>query len=109
MFWIIRWTNRQGQDESIVVEAKSRVVAETIALKRDIPVVVIEEASDEDVLDAKVTKRLWQYTSKSARHTCFGQPVAGRQLACLIFCGIWTIGVLLQCHGIIPAFIRLPM
>ena len=109
MFWIIRWTNRQGQDESIVVEAKSRVVAETIALKRDIPVVVIEEASDEDVIDARVTKRLWQYTTKSPGHTCLGRPVAGRQLVCLMFCGLWTIGVLLQTGGVLPTFMRLPM
>lgn len=109
MFWIIRWTNRQGEDQSIVVEAKSRVVAETIALKRDIPVVIIEEASDEDVAAARESKRLWQYTNKATRHTCFGRPVATRQLACLILCGLWTIGVLLQSGGVLMLSLRLPL
>ena len=109
MFWIIRWTNRQGVDESIVVEAGSRVVAETIALKRDIPVVVIEHASDADVAAARETKRLWRQTPRVAERTCFGRPVAGRQVACLLLCGLWTIGVLLQAGGVLPTLIRLPM
>lgn len=109
MFWIIRWTNGQGQDESIVVEAKSRVVAETIALKRDIPVVIVSEASDADVVAARESKRLWQYTMKGSPHTVFGRPVATRQLACLILCGLWTIGLLLQTGGMLPTLTCLPM
>lgn len=109
MFWIIRWTNGQGQDESIVVEARSRVVAETIALKRDIPVVIISEATDGDIVAARENKRLWQYTMKATSHTCFGRPVATRQIACLLLCGLWTIGLLLQTGGLLPALMRLPM
>jgi hypothetical protein len=47
MYWIIRWTNAGGEDQAIVVEAKNRVVAETMALKRDIPFVIISEATDD--------------------------------------------------------------
>ena len=102
MYWIIRWTNPQsGQDQSIVVEAKSKVIAETIALKRDIPVVVISEASDDEVRAAREDKRLWSYT-KELKRTCFGQPVGKRQLVCLMLCGVWTIGVILQSYGIFP-------
>src|SRR5688500_12399235 len=67
MFWIIRWTNGHGVDQSIVVEATSRVVAETMALKRDIPVVIIEEASAADVAEARTSKRLWQHTRAQQR------------------------------------------
>ena len=108
MFWIIRWTNAQGVDQSIVLEAKSKVVAETIALKRDIPFVIIEEASDADVAEARESKRLWCHTREQQR-TCFGRPVRTGQLVCLMLCGIWTIGVLLQTSGFLPTFMRLPM
>ncbi len=108
MFWIIRWTDRQGDDQSIVVEARSRVVAWTIALKRDIPVVVVEPAGDADVAAARDAKRLWRYT-RDAQHRCFGRPVAARQLACLLLCGMWTIGVLLQTGGVLAANLRLPL
>jgi hypothetical protein len=106
MYWVIRWTNKQtGEDQSIVVEAKSKVVAETMALKRDIPIVFIGEAEESDVRAAREAKLLWQYT-KEQRYTCFGQPVARRQLACLMLCGVWTIGVLLQTSGLIPPLFR---
>src|SRR5215213_7060482 len=107
MFWIIRWTDKHsGQDQSMVVEAKSRVVAETIALKRDIPVAFVGEADEADVILARESKRLWRYTKEHHR-TCFGQPIAMRQVACLMLCGLWTIGLLLQSSGVIPPIIRL--
>ncbi len=109
MFWVIRWTNRAGEDQSIVVEAKSRVVAETIALKRDIPVVFIGEADDADVDAARAAKRLWRSTPHASRRMCFGRPVAARQLACLMLCGVWTIGVLLQSSGVLALSPPLPM
>lgn len=109
MYWVIRWTNRAGEDQSIVVEAKSRVVAETIALKRDIPVVFIGEADDSDVEAAREAKRLWRSTPHAAQQTCLGRPVAARQLACLMACGVCTIGLLLQTGGLLPTFMRLPM
>ena len=110
MYWVIRWTDRQtGTDQSIVVEAKSRVVAETIALKRDIPIVFIGEASDDDVAAAREAKLLWRSTPQAVMRTCFGRPVAAPQLACLLLCGLWTIGLLLQTGGVLPTFMRLPM
>ncbi|HEV2292702.1 MAG TPA: hypothetical protein VGR35_02540 [Tepidisphaeraceae bacterium] len=108
MYWIIRWTDREGDDQAIVVEAESRVVAWTIALKRDIPVVVVEEASDSDVAAARDANRLWQYT-RPAQHMCFGRPVATRQVACLMLCGVWTIGALLQSSGVLAFSLRLPL
>src|SRR5215218_803016 len=102
MYWVIRWSSKQtGEDHSIVVEAKSRVVAETIALKRDIPVAFLGEASDADIAAAREAKLLWAYT-KPSHATAFGRPVAARQLACLILCGVWTIGLLLQSSGVLP-------
>ena len=107
MYWVIRWTNKQtGEDQSIVVEAKSKVVAETMALKRDIPIVFIGEAEEADVRAAREAKLLWKYT-KEQRLTCFGQPVGSGHLACFMLCGVWTIGVLLQTAGFIPPMLSL--
>jgi hypothetical protein len=101
MYWVIRWTDKvTGEDQAIVVEAKSRTLAETIALKRDIPVVFIGPADDDDVAAAREAKLLWRYTPDS-HWSCFGQPVGTRQLACLMLCGIWTIGLLLQSAGVL--------
>ena len=109
MFWVIRWTNAQGNDQSVVIEAQSKVIAETIALKRDIPVVFIGEADAAEVEAAREARLLWRSTPQVAVQTCFGRPVHARQLACLILCGVWTIGVLLQVGGILPPFVGLPM
>jgi hypothetical protein len=107
MYWVIRWTNPQtGEDHSAVVEATSRVVAETIALKRDIPVVFIGEAGGDDVRAAREAKMLWGAAQPAGR-TAFGCPVAMRQIACLMLCGVWTIGVLLQASGVLPPLMRL--
>ena len=106
MLWVIRWTDlKSGEDQAIVVEAPSRAAAETIARKRDIPVVVVSVATDEDVAAAREAKRLWRYTRETGTH-CFGRPVNTRQVACLMLCGVWTIGVLLQSAGVLQA--RLP-
>jgi hypothetical protein len=96
MFWIIRWTDVQGQDQSLVVEAHSQAVAEAFAIKRDIPVVVIGEASRDDIAEAEKAKRLWRSTYGHRRYTCFGRPVPPSQLACLMTCGVCTITVLLR-------------
>ena len=101
MYWIIRWTNAGGEDQSIVVEARNKVVAETMALKRDIPFVIISEATDDDVRAAREAKRLWSYT-KEPKRTCFGQPVGVSQLTCLMLCGVWTISLLLRMQGLLP-------
>src|SRR5687768_7854369 len=106
MYWVIRWTElRTGEDRAIVVEAASRVVAETIALKRDIPAVFIGPAEDNDVEIAREAKLLWGATKPA--HTAFGCAVELRHVACLLLCGIWIIGVLLQSAGILPTATRL--
>ena len=87
---------RAGAGSILVVEARSQAVAETFALKRDIPVVIIEEASDDDIAQADKAKRLWRSTYADRRYSCFGQPVATSQLACLMICGVCTITVLLR-------------
>ena len=96
MFWIVRWTDAQGQDQSLVVEARLQAVAETFALKRDIPVVVIEEASRADIAQADKNRRLWRCASAHPRYSCFGRPVGTSQLACLMMCGVCTITVLVR-------------
>src|SRR5262245_59796006 len=106
MFWVIRWSDlKTNEDHAIVVEAESIVAAKTIALKRDIPVVHMGEASDAEVAAAREANRLWRYTRPPGRR-CFGQPVSSGQLACLMLCGIWTIGVILQADGLM---MRVPL
>ena len=96
MFWVIRGTDgRTDSDFAMVVEADSRASAEAWALKRNVPYVMIDEAEAGDVAGASRDKRLWKHTPDT-RHRCFGQPVNAGQLACLILCGIWTIGLLLR-------------
>ena len=103
MFWVIRWTDlKTGVDHAIVVEAKTRAAAETIALKRDLPGVYIGTAEDADIAQARDNKRLWCYTRQRGLR-CFGQPITTRQLVCLVLCGIWTIGIILQALGILRA------
>ncbi len=103
MFWVIRWTDlKTGQDLAFVVEAQSRAAAETVALKRDIPLVFLGPADDADIAAARQAKRLWRYTRDAGRR-CFGRPIGGRQLACVMLCGVWTIGVLLQSAGVLAA------
>ena len=103
MYWVIRWTDaKTGQDQAIVVEAETRASAETTALKRNIPVVHLGEADDADVSAAREANLLWRYTPESMWR-CFGQPIGTMQLACLMFCGLCTIGVLLQSSGVLMA------
>ena|SRR5687768_15740120 len=93
MLWVVRGTDVDDQDISVVIEAASRAEAEYIALRRGVPVVIIEEATTQDVQEARVSQKLWQYTI-APRHTCLGRPVGKFQLACLAICGILT-GVIL--------------
>lgn len=93
MLWVVRGTDVDDQDISVVIEAASRAEAEYIALRRGVPVVVIEEATSRDVAEARVSQKLWQYTIQP-KHTCLGRPVGKFQLACLAVCGILT-GVIL--------------
>lgn len=96
MFWVIRGTDpKTNEDFALVVEARSNAAAESWALKRSIPYIVIDEASDDDIEEARIHKRLWKH-SRDACFTCFGQPVAQGQLACLMLAGVATILVLLR-------------
>ncbi|HLL88884.1 MAG TPA: hypothetical protein VK324_06250 [Tepidisphaeraceae bacterium] len=100
MFWVIRWTDAQSQeDRAMVVEAASRAAAECTAAKRNIPLVFVGEATDADVAAARKAKRLWKYTPDT-RHTCFGTPVRTRELACLMLLGVWLTLVLLRNSGV---------
>ena len=101
MFWVIRWSDlKTNDDHCIVVEARSEKAARTFALKRDIPVVFMAEANDAEVDAAREAKLLWGYTHPTGWR-CFGQQINSRQVACLMLCGIWTIGVILKTHGVI--------
>jgi hypothetical protein len=90
MFWVIRWTDRQSnEDKAIVVEAESQAEAEYMGLKRGIPIVFLGEASDYDVSLAKRQKLLWKY-SRVSPYSCFGRTVSKREIAFLIFAGLAT-------------------
>jgi hypothetical protein len=93
--WVVRGTVRD-QDISIVVEARSREEAEAIGWKRDIPVIVVSEASEEDVLAARQAKLLRRYTAES-QLKCLGRPVGPVQIATLLLCGVVT--ALLDLHA----------
>ena len=90
MFWVIRWTDRQtNEDKAIVVEAASQAEAEYMGLKRGIPIVFLGEASDYDVQLAKRQKLLWKY-SRVSPYSCFGRTVSKREIAFLMFAGLAT-------------------
>jgi len=90
MFWVIRWTDRQSnEDKAIVVEAESQAEAEYMGLKRGIPIVFLGEASDYDVSLAKRQKLLWKY-SRVSPYSCFGRTVSKREIAFLMFAGLAT-------------------
>jgi hypothetical protein len=101
MFWVIRGTDgRTNNDFAMVVEADTHASAEAWALKRNVPYVVIVEAEDGDIAEARRLKRLWKHTPDARRHRCFGQPVGGAALVCLMLCGVWTIGLILRAQHI---------
>lgn len=104
MLWVIRWSDTEtALDHFIVVEAPSRAAAEAIALKRDIPVAFLGAADASDIAAARKAKLLWQYSSNKNRLRCFGEAVGTGHVACLILCGLWTIGTLLQTFGLLRA------
>ena len=94
MYWVIRWVD-DGQDKAVVVEAESRAAAECSALKRSIPVVFIGEAEPDDVREARRANRLWKYT-REAGHRCFGRPVNGFHLVCLMISALMTVALHLE-------------
>jgi hypothetical protein len=104
MFWVIRWVDA-GEDKAVVVEAETRAAAEYAALKRNIPVVFIGEADEDDVRDARRAKRLWKYTA-DPKYTCLGRPVSGFHVVCFMIAGIMTamlhVNRILQATSLLP-------
>ena len=97
MFWVIRFTDRETQqDTEMVVEAAGRAAAETMALKRGIPLDFVGEASESDIAAARERKLLWKYTPDRPRFSVFGQPASAAHVAFLMLCGIWTMLAVLQ-------------
>ena len=88
-FWIVRGVNRD-EDVTLVVEAISTTSAECFAVKRGIEVVVVTQATPEDILTARQNGKLWRYTPE-ARLTCLGRPLGKAQAAVLLFCGLATM------------------
>ena len=88
MFWVVRWS-QDGEDKLAVVEAATRAAAECWALKRDIPLVIVNEAEPEDVNAARVAKRIWTYTAERG-FRAFGRSLSGFHVACLMITGILT-------------------
>jgi hypothetical protein len=96
MYWVIRGTDpATNEDFMMVVEARSAAAAEAWAIKRNVPYITLDEASSDDIAEARSTKRLWSHSNNS-RFRCLGRPVAGKQLVCLMLCGVWTILLLLR-------------
>lgn len=101
MLWVIRWTDfRTFKEHAMVVEADSREAAEEIARKRRVTPTFIGRADETDVQAARTERRLWRYEAEDSL-ACFGRPVGGLQIACLIALGVSTIGVLLQVTGLL--------
>ena len=102
MMWVIRWTDfRTFKEHAMVVEAETREAAEEIARKRRVTPTYIGAADESDVQAARAERKLWRCESDEL--ACFGRPVGGLQIACLIVLGISTIGVLLQVTGLLAS------
>src|SRR5258706_7108362 len=87
--WTVRGVNR-GEDICLVIEAPSDIAADCFATKRGIEVVVVTQATSDEVATAKETGRFWHYT-RDARLKCFGRPVGHLQAAFLVLCGLGTV------------------
>lgn len=98
MMWVIRWTDeRTAQDRSMVVEADTKAAAEYMAAKRGIPVVIVEEASRQDIKDAQLNHMLFRGTYQDpSKMTAFGKPIGRLQLVSLMLCGLMTIGLIVR-------------
>lgn len=100
MLWTVRGTlQRTHQDMNIVVEAGSRDEAEYMGWRRGLYVVIVEEASPDDIAAARDSRLLWRYTPET-KYTAFGWPIRKLQLAGLMLVGVMTIVLLLERAGI---------
>ena len=91
MFFLVQWSEN-GEDLAAVIEAETRAGAESSALKRNIPVVVITEAEPDDIRDARAVKRLWKY-SPDPGHRAFGMTLSAFHLTCVMIVGVLTATV----------------
>lgn len=104
MFWVIRWTEPQTEsDRFMVVEASARATAEAMALKRDLAHACIVPATARDIVAARKAKVFHSYSARKSRFRCFGERITPHHVACLLLCGLWTIGTLLQVSGLLRA------
>ena len=97
MLWAIRGTDANtDKDITLVVEATSRADAECMAIRRNFPVVIIEPATDEDIVDAKQKKLLYTATKTKMPYTAFGRPVGRLKLGFLMLSGVATLVYVLK-------------
>ncbi len=90
MFWTIRWTDAQAQqDRWVVVEAETKAAAEGWGLKRGVPVVSLAETSAAELAAARKAGLLLKYTP-DPKYVCCGRPVGPVQLVVLMLAGIAT-------------------
>ena len=95
MLWTVRGTTPENEDYTVVIEAESRTEAEYRVMKRGLPVVIIEEATEGDIRQAKLEHKLWKYRPDPVR-TAFGRKVNKFQLTCLMLCGLMTVVIVLH-------------
>ena len=91
MYYLVQWSEN-GEDLAAVIEAETRAGAESSALKRNIPVVIITEAEPDDIRDARAARRLWKY-SPDRGHRAFGMTLSSFHLTCVMIVGVLTATV----------------
>jgi hypothetical protein len=90
MFWTIRWTDSQKQEDRwVVLEAESQSAAEAWGWKRGVPVVSLSESTPLERAQARKAGLLRKYTPEP-RYVCCGQQVGNWQLAFIMVCGVAT-------------------
>jgi hypothetical protein len=96
--WTVRGVSG-GADVCLVIQAANDVAAECFATKRGVEVVVVTQATADEIAEAKLAGRHWRYTPE-ARLTCFGRPVGHMHAACLVVCGLATVILDLHAHHV---------
>src|SRR5215207_11011152 len=90
MFWTIRWTDSQKQEDRwVVLEAESQSAAEAWGWKRGVPVVSLAESTPLERAQARKAGLLRKYTAEP-RYVCCGHPVSNLQLAFILVSGVAT-------------------
>jgi hypothetical protein len=83
-------------DTCIVVESPTKAEAEMAGWRRGIQVVIVNEATADEIASAKAEGHLVRFTPPP-RLICFGRVVTSNQAACLVLCALATI--LLDLHA----------